>query len=369
MMADTVQLQAQLFEFLQSLRQDKPQVQNLLMGDAEAIQALFTKPAPELTTAYQYCLEDSLNKFGLSPAEVGSMSLPPQVWGLVLAALNCLAPTPYAYYNAQSIQESPLLEFNRKLIHGLPPARSLSSMLAYHAVLGKLLPEAENMGPDQKALFSLLVEYSPLTALFALDVHTPFGLGPVGKAYFSHWPKPEAQKQNVWTHSKHWLEPIKVLLSQPRMAKVLQNHWLELPENRMGCRNLGLLLELLRQSGDQYTDYLLEFYEAYEYLHGQPRGAKQRSWAITAILDRYLQADGAHPVYLQLNRWGSEYFMKFVPLLTLVKNNNGLPIRYQKMSWQFVRLIGSYLDYANYKTKQNIHFESITFEEPKNEPS
>src|SRR5208282_5275555 len=108
-----------------------------------------------------------------------------------------------------------------------------------------------------------------------------------------------------------------------------QRRWLTLPESRSACRNLGLLLETLRVRGNR--DFLLRFYESYDYFQAEPDMATGlvRTWPLLGRIERLLRIDGDSAAVIELNRRGHEFLLKFYPLIQLVIAEDGVPRDYR----------------------------------------
>jgi hypothetical protein len=109
---------------------------------------------------------------------------------------------------------------------------------------------------------------------------------------------------------------------------------------------LGLLLEALRQRGDQRA-IILEFYEAFDYFRAEqiadPWHGTIRHWPLLDHIERLLRADGDSEAAIQLNRRGNEYFLLFRPLLEIIITEHGLPRDYNHLKLDLIQALRSLL--------------------------
>jgi hypothetical protein len=218
-----------------------------------------------------------------------------------------------------------------------------------------------------------LIERSPLTALCALDVHTPSALEPLAAELLPGW-KTDDRPADVWSNSEDWLETVTALLDDERIARWARHRWLALPESRLACRNTGLLLEALRRrrngEGD-HRDLILAFYEGYDYFHGETRttawGDAVRVWPLLTRMEKLLTVDGdgelMAEVALRVNRRGNEYFLKFRPLLEQVTTEGGMPADYPQLTLDLVLALRALVPYTTEAARQRMSFEEVEFEE------
>ncbi len=143
-----------------------------------------------------------------------------------------------------------------------------------------------------------------------------------------------------------WLPP----LAQPAIAGYLRRRWLNLPETRPACRNLGLLLEALRRRGDGRA-CILEFYEAYDrFCATTMQDAWRRPvrcWPLFDRIERLLRAAGDSEAAIRLNRWGNEYFLKFRALLQIVIDENRLPRDFNLLTLDFINALRPLLEWTS----------------------
>jgi hypothetical protein len=311
------------------------------------------------------CVEAFLVELEWAPARWGALRIPASAFGVALAAHNCLIPAGLQPAETDDASRAPLDEFTAALIATLPPARERDSALAYHAVVAALLRPAGRPASGADRLRDLL-ELSPLTALAALDVHTPLALHELAADLLPGWTNRAAGRERVWDNQEAWVAVIAALLAEQRVARWLRRGWLALPETRAACRNLGLVLEALRRRGRQ-RDVLLEFYEAYDYFCAQkrpgPRGGEVRVWPVLDTIETLLRTPGEHEAAIRINRRGNEYFLKFRPLLKIIIAENGLPSDYALLTPEFVQAVRSLVNYVTEDVRQRITFGEVAFED------
>lgn len=364
-LATKAQAEERLFHFLRSLRDGRPQAAQSLALDADTLARLYADPGSDLVAALRHCLDAGLVEFGPDAAAWGELALAPAVWGVSLAAHNCLAPGP------SPDGSDPILDFTAALIETLPPARRLPEALAYHALLNRPAEALPHLVNGRAGLLHRLLNRSPLTALAHLHRHTPPALTPLAAELLPGW-RGRAVDPDPWAGPKDWFSPALALLDQPALALYLRRRWLALPENRSACRNLGLFLETLRRRGDRRA-FILEFYEAYEYFRAETgrdeRGRPGRRWPLLAHIERLLRAghdidpgnEAAMTAALQINRRGNEYFLKFRPLIRLIVEEGGPPVDYNHLR-DLPLALRPLLDLVTDPAGQRFDMTSIQFE-------
>jgi hypothetical protein len=382
-----IELEEALFHFLVSVRDGQPSATRPLITDRDTLDMLYTAPHPDLYDALRHCLDAFLVELGPDPGAWDTVDVPVEALGMALAALNCLSGEA----GEQEVRD-PVSEFTAALIATLPPARERDAALAYHAVL-RGLPEAlaasnpssqlaqSPRSPSQPAaqrpqgrLFHALIERSPLTALSALDMHTPAALEPLAAELLPGW-DPGDQPADVWFSPEDWLKTMAALLDDERIARWACHRWLALPETRPACRNTGLLLEALRRRDDDaaHRDLTLAFYECYDYFRGEMRtnawGERVRAWSIVTRMEKLLTVSGDDELTaeaaLRVNRRGNEYFLMFRPLLKIVAEGGGSHLDYAQLSREFIWALQGLVPYTTetIAARQRISFEEIEFEE------
>ena len=399
-----------LFHYLVSVRDGHPRAERPLIAAPDTLRALYASPHPDLQEALRHCLDAFLVELGPDPGVWGAVAAPVaapvEALGVALAALNCLgggAEGQGSTGAGEQERRDLVGEFTAALIATLPPAREHDAALAYHAVL-RGLPEAFAASapgaPSQPAqspypqpqtaqrprtqqqitrrprprgrLFHALIERSPLTALWALDVHTPSALDPLAAELLSGW-DPEDRPASAWPGPDDWLETVATLLDDAHVARWARHRWLALPESRPACRNTGLLLEALRRRDghNAHRDLLLAFYENYDYFRGETRvnrwGERVRAWPVVAAMEKLLTVPGDDELMaeaaLRVNRRGNEYFLKFQPLLELVVAEGGMPVDYPQLTLNLVLTLRKLVPYTTEAARQRVSFEEIEFEE------
>jgi hypothetical protein len=334
--ASKSQVEEHLFHFLCSLSNGRPQATTPLLVEAETLHALYAHPHPNLITALQHCLDQFLIELGPDAACWGTLDLSTTVLGLALAAYNCLSFPPTI-----AAVEDPVLPFITALIATLPPARTLPEMLICHALLCHTAESLAVLSEERAVLMRALLNRSPLSAIYYLDLHTPPPLTALAAKVWPWW-KSRIVNPSPWANLDDWLQVLASLLEQPFIAKHLRRRWLSMPDTHLACRNLGLLLEALRRRGDQRA-IILEFYEAFDYFRAEqvadPWQGTIRRWPLLDDIERLLRADGDSEAAIQLNRRGNEYFLLFRPLLQIIITEQGLPCDYYHLTPDLIQAL------------------------------
>jgi hypothetical protein len=375
-----------LFDFLISVRDGRPRADRPVITDRDTLQALYTAPHPDLREALRHCLDAFLVELTPNPSVWGPVDAPAAALGVALAGMNWLSTADgrrriYATEDPEdeATSRDPVDEFTAALIATLPPARERDAALAYHAVLRGLPaalsasnPAAAQRSPARDRLVHALIERSPLTTLWALDVHTPAALDPLAAELLPGWDSGN-RPVDVWRSAEAWLETVSALLRDPRLARWARHRWLALPETRPACRNTGLLLEALRRQDHgtpTHRDLLLAFYEYYDHARGETQtnawGEPMRVWPLLTRMENLLTVAGDDDLLseaaLHVNRRGNEYFLKFRPLLELVVEEGGLPEAYPHLTLDFVLRLRALVPYTTTEARQRIAFEELAFE-------
>ncbi len=370
-MSDKPQLEEALFRFLSTVCAGQPRSARPAVTGRDTLPALYDDPHPDLREALRHCLDAFLIELGPDPADWGVIGMPSETLGVALAALNCLAPA-LPRFPAQGEDEGkgrdPVAEFTAALVATLPPARERDAALSYHAVLRGLVRSSDfsRLPPERARLLHALIERSPLTALWALDAHTPASLDPLAAKLLPGWQSGDRPGGGVWRDPDDWLDVISSLLADERLARWARHRWLAMDETRPACRNVGLLLQALRDRGEQ-RDFVLTFYEAYDYFRAQDqlvgRGSTIRAWPVLDEIERLLRVSGDDEAAIRANRQGNEYFLKFRPLVETVIAENGIPTDYALLSREFVLALRPLLPYVTEGARQRIEFGQIEFGE------
>nr|VFJ50697.1 MAG: hypothetical protein BECKFM1743C_GA0114222_100883 [Candidatus Kentron sp. FM]VFJ50727.1 MAG: hypothetical protein BECKFM1743A_GA0114220_100873 [Candidatus Kentron sp. FM]VFK08739.1 MAG: hypothetical protein BECKFM1743B_GA0114221_100803 [Candidatus Kentron sp. FM] len=341
-----------LFHFLNSLADRSPQVTKPLLFENNTSQALYADPHPDLHRAMQNCLHRMLLELTPNPEEWGEFELPPVIYGIALAAY--IALTPNLTHDDEIID--PLDEFGEALLDTLPPARTLPELLAWHALIGPIAEGLDELQAPRAALMRGLLELSPLSALCHLHHHTPVALSPLAEELLPGW---RARDSRPWRDSDEWLSVLSPALELLAIARRLRLRWLQMPETRPACRNLGLFLELLRRQGG-YRDFILNFYEAYEHATIGRYNSDSRL-PLLAEIERLLRAPGDSEAAIRLNRWGNEYFLKFHALLETVIAEDGLPTDFRHLTPELVLSVRKLLPWVTEVADSAAELESIEF--------
>ena len=345
------ELQPRLLHFLRSLADGQPRAAAPLSVRPQTLAELYGSPDPRLVEALRRALDHVLVELGprgLPQVALpnGVLDLPGTVFGVALAAHNCLAPV-------NDDPGDPGAVFTAALVESLPPARTAAEGLAYHVLLAPVADSSPHQPADRSDVVQQLLVRSPLTTLLHLELPTPPLWTPLAAETLFGW-KDRDNSPHPWRDLPQWLDAVGNLLALPGLEAWLRRRWLSAPETRTVCRNLGLLLETLRRRG-QSDDLLLEFYEAYDYFRAEtvelyPRHFTRR-WPLLDKIEGLLTvscSDRDGQLASMLNRWGNEYFAMFLPLIDLVtrirRNDRGQLARYTHLTREFLGELRRLLD-------------------------
>lgn len=359
-------LEEALFHFLVSVRDGRPRADSALFAEDETIRSLYNDPHPDLQEAFGHCLDNLLIKMEHDPLKFGKLRASASALGVALAVHNCLAPGIVLQTGDGRTPADPVGDFISRLIATLPCAGELDAALAYHAVIQEAVPALQQMTEQRALLFHALIGLSPLTALWAMDVYTPPALYPIAAECLPGYHPTEEVREGVRPDLEEWEHVAARLLSREPVARWLRHRWLTMPETRISCRNVGLLLEMLRRRGT-HREFVLSFYEAYDYFCSQSRpdewGGQMTVWPVFDTIEKLLRTPGDNEAAIAVNRRGNEYFMKFRPLIELIIEEESIPTDYFHLSRKFVGAIRPLMDYITEVGEQRISFGEITFEE------
>ncbi len=346
------QAEENLFHFLRGLLQNQIQSGYPLLLEQETLHGLYTNPQPELVLAMRHHLDNFLVQLTLNTAEYKNFTLSPHLWGFLLATYNCL--TRSLSYG----ENDPVIQFTTTLIETIPPAETLAEALTYHAILQETAVNLAHLPAKspRALLLHRLINRSPLTAIYHPHLHTPPPLTSLA-ADLCRWWRRKVADPAPWSGLEHWLDALAPLLNQPAIATYLRQRWLTLPENHLACRNLGLLLEALRRHG-KYRDFLLTFYEAYDYFAAETvSGTSQKTyrfWPLLNSINQLLRTGGESDSEeaIQLNQTGNEYFLKFYPLIQTIIAEKGVPRDYQHLTVAFIQSLRPLLNFTSIHSNQ-----------------
>jgi hypothetical protein len=362
---DKPTLEEALFHFLLSGHDGRPQAPQPLVAEQTTLRELYAAPHPDLCEALRHCLDALLVEMEPDPGQEGAIGAPVSVLAVALAAHNCLGSTSLLPQGEQAKNAELVLGFTAALIETVPPADEYNTALAYHAVLRSIAGIMPELGLKWDELLHALIDRSPLTALWALDAHMPAALDELATELLPGWRVLRQAQPSVWRNGNEWWGIVWQLLAKSHIRQWLRHRWLLMPETRQACRNVGLVLEALRRQGD-HRDFILEFYAAYDYFRAQTRpDAWQgwvRFWPILETIEKLLRTPGDNEAAIRVNRWGNEYFLKFLSLMKIVIEEGGIPSDYMKLSRGFVVTQRRLLDYVTYGMQRQIAFGPVAFE-------
>ncbi len=154
-------------------------------------------------------------------------------------------------------------------------------------------------------------------------------------------------------------------LADPAIARWVRNQWLHISETRLSCRNIGLILEALRPKDELY-DFILEFYEAYDYFaarHPSGKGPRKRFWPVLEETENLLRVAGDSEAAIRINRRGNEYFLKFRPLVEIIRQEKRKPVEFTKLTNYFIlQGINPLLRYTTNSGGQPLDLGKVTYE-------
>lgn len=354
-------LEEGLFRFLLSVRDGRPEAARPLLATDATLREVRRGLNPQLGEALRHCLDAFLIQLTPDPAEWGELKIPASIVPLGMALNNCLVrgtPAPASD------------DFTKRLVAAIPPASRRDDALAYHALLrgvGKFLTSAE---PWRAGYLHALVDRSPLTMLWALDVHDPPGLSPVAGDLLPPRRRKEVFGREMgetgWGDAGEWLRALGSLLADRRLARWVGHRWLAMPASLGASRNVGLLLELLRRQDDPaLRDFVLSFYESYDYFRGEARtdewGRRVRVWPELEAIDRMLRVPGDSDAAIEMTRRGNEHFLKFRPLVQAIIDGGGMPQDYALLTTDFVMTLRGLLNYVAGGPARRIDFTEAEF--------
>jgi hypothetical protein len=348
--AEKEQAEEGLFHFLRTLASARPQVSRPLLLPFKTLRALGTSPHADLKESLHRCLDTVLLDLGPDAAAWGKLDVSPACWGVALAAYNCL--TPMLLFDPDL--EDPVTEYLKALLKTLPPARTLGDVLVYHALLEVPAAVTRDLPPARADLMRRLLNRSPLTAVYHPHVATPPPLTELAATLLPGWRR-RVIAPAPWRNLGDWLGVLVPLLARWPVAAWLRRRWLALPPTRPLCRNLGLLLEALRQRGG-WRAFLLEFYEAYDHAW-RPVG-----WPVLAQVRRLQSVAGDSEAVVRLNRCGDEHLILFWALIQTVIADGRMPADYRHLSVDFVRQLRRLLDLSGIGGGRGLDLGNIEFQ-------
>ncbi len=367
--ASQAQAEQGLFRLLASLPSGRPEVELPLLVEAETMRAILDQPNPDLVAALRNCINEQLLELGCDPATWEDLQIAPAVWTAALAVHNLLTPelAPQPSEDDDSPQDDPLVAHCSALVATLAPARSLADSVARHALLRQPIQGMADLPSNRRRLLDDLLVRSPLSALAALDLHTPPALTSLAAELLPGW-RSRVIDPTPWRDLDDWLDEVERILALPCLARYFQHHWLALPETRRACRNLGLLFESLRRRDRR--DIPLGFYESYDYLRAEirddPQHGPYRHWPLLSTAEELLKTEGDGEVAISLNRWGNEYLLKLLPLVDMVIEEGGMPAAYRFLTPDLVNAVRPLLPIATDRTGPRLDLCELAAPGPEN---
>jgi len=342
-------LEKALFDFLESARSGNPIPGEPLAAPDNVMEKVFARPDPRLIDAMGRTLATGLSRICPDVTRHRGVSVSGRVLGFALAVYNAAA---LARASAGD-EPSPEAAFTDALLRRLDPVSDPSDALAHHAVLSGIRPSAATLARD---CWHTLLELSPLTALNGLEAWLPAGLHPLAGELLAAPPGFPRPRHEKWPVPDAWAKAAAALAAIPDVARWLHHRWLRLPETREACRNLGLALEALRRQGS-CRDFILGFYEAYDYFGAPPESAGQPAWPVLPVIEKLLKSPGESETAIRLHRRGNEYLLKFLPLARIVIAEPKSRYRFSRLTDEFILgRIQPLLEYATEFSGQRVTF-------------
>ncbi|MCW2247733.1 hypothetical protein M2352_003367 [Azospirillum fermentarium] len=308
-----------LLDFLWSLRMGEAETGAILWPSSAVLASLAAAPPASLIDVFGLCLDDLLGEIGPNGGDWRRLTLTSAVFGMALAAYNALCD--------RSPEDDIAISDTLTLVYSLPPAMSVADALGYHAVLRHVVNRIDGAAPHRDAILRPLVDLCPLTTILALDRIAPAPLAGLAAELLPGWTI-EPVARSPWTSADIWLDAVGALADAPFIGRCVRRCWLALPRSAVACRNLGLVLEALRQHG-RHREFLYAFYEAYEYFHAiRPASdPSRRHWAVLDDVARLLAAADTSAPHraLRLQQRARSRFLFFHPLLQLIISERGIP--------------------------------------------
>ncbi len=347
-----------LFEFLVTVYERQPQAVGPIVAERRHLSALYTAPNPQVVDVLRHGLDQLIAEMSPDAQGFGAFGVSSSILGLAIAVNNCLPGADVLPSDSQTRRIDPVKRYTHELIARIPRAKSLQEMLVYHSVLRDIAVAPASWPQSMVKPMNDLIGKSPLTTLTALDGYNNPELDALaGELLKARAPSCESGTVKRQCRSS-WETAVERVVAHPALSRWLRRQWLDLPETRRACRNLGLILEMLRRK-QKYRDFLLEFYEGYEFY--RMRHAVNGNRGIFDVIEAHLKAPGSGDAALRLNRWGNEYFLKFLALIEIIIDEDGLPKDYQHLTPALARAIERLLPYATWNIQHRIEFTPVEF--------
>jgi hypothetical protein len=348
-----------LFQFLRTVYERNPKACGPIPLDRSALKQLCEKPDPQCVEMLRYCLDALTGEISIDEREFAECKVPSAVLCLAVAANNCLqcaAPRPAA---PQTPGDDPLEAYTNALLDTIPMAASLDEILVYHCLLRDVAPGSPSLTAAMPPLMNALIGKSPLTTLTALETHKNPELQPLADELLAGRQGNDKKAKKEQDRKSGWEQALELILGNKRLARGLRRQWLDFPETRRSCRNLGLILEALRRKGN-YRECILEFYEAYNRLQQDKSG--NGMFPLFETIEEHLRTQGDGDAALRLNRWGNQYFLKFYALVEIIIAEKGVPKDFGHLTVDMAKMIGKVLPYTTYSVRRKIEFNPVSFE-------
>lgn len=322
-----------LFHFLDALSRGQILCGPPLVVEEKQLHQLYDTPAPDLVEALRHCLCRLARDIGPGDLPWSDRRISPAIWGFVLAAHDCIAGELHTA-NGRDV----VMPFLAALWQTLSPVQKVQDALVVHAVLDTTAAYLPRLGGSRADILRALVLLNPLTSITHLDSHIPPPLLPLAAEMIPRRDEQPADRWNTWDGQDQWLGAVTKLLEHPPVARYVRRRWLELPETRRASRNLGLLLEGLRERGARQR--VLEFYAAWHHFRARTVDSPRGPWRTWPLMDRaqqLLQASSPSPLSSHLNHRGLEYMLLLLPLLRIFREDTPLPVGFGRLRWEMLQ--------------------------------
>ncbi|MBN2807933.1 MAG: hypothetical protein JXR80_00375 [Deltaproteobacteria bacterium] len=323
----------------------------LVCPDGESIKLLSSSPAIQLQKAWFKLIDNAAVCRLLPEIPDKQITITPTLTALAIVAYNFSKISSCKGLNTTALPaEFSGLNYNLQLCRSIPAAAPISAVIYDKLIDCGCRIRRKNPPADisEKRFLTALLALNPLSELKNLDLALPAALSRLTKSYLP-------QGQNIKESSvqgenrlnddgngdgncEQWWIQAENLLSNLSLKRLLRDQWLILPENSLSCTGLGIFLEELRRRGEEkFRTTILEFFEAYDYMHCQQRpetagndAAHPLGYPRLTIIKHLLESKNR-----QLNRRGNEYFLKFRALLEIIAREQSIPREFRHLSREF----------------------------------
>ncbi len=329
--------------FLATAGSLRPRCRGVLLVDGAILNELTSNPSCGLRKAWEkLLLQQSFGEYRNAAGKAARLPVTQALTGLAVIVHNRI----FLDYEKSSSLKEAADRHDLALLERLPQPESESDIILSDLLISIYSHQrrvvSKNKELDKPG--AALLQFSPFTALKSLDLALPEVLASLAPEYLTHW-QAAAQADDSEPETGEWWSRVEKILSRPELAHRLKSGWLELSENRLSCVGIGLFFEELRHRGG-YDDFILRFFEAYEFLQRTAAASVESeaeidSFALLRLIESLLSAADSRTVSRRLNQAGNEYFLKFRSLLEIVAARGGIPggVRHLSQNFCFRQLL------------------------------